>query len=464
MALLERSDAGGEAHEAGADETGTPATARDGGATAVVAPEMISGRDVRPEWEALAGAHRIVLDGISAAGLGTGACARFRSFLFDAGFVPLRQGIAGRPGRHVVYMRSAALADPSLAGVTGGDSVSMRRLGHLGRFANQLWQYLFIRMYGLRNGLAIQVPAWDGEQFFGLSDARPGVPTPVLGERPSLAFVGSGDDDLELWEVDDPPRNVDFKGYFQNLPRQWAAHRTFIRRLYTLKPEWRGAAERLHEHLKEDRRTLVSIHVRRGDYSNYDHDRRPEFRIAPTGWYRALLDEIWPGLERPVLHVATDEPETILPAFTGYDQLDAGFFTRDFGIPDHVRDFVLLQEADVLAACNSSFSTMAAVTGKPGQTRWLADFRVQGFTPYDPWTEPSYNARFVPEGRSMGFDGYGVRAARRRGLMMRYLVACHPELERDMDRLANGLQSLAGGKRGPVSRYFHRLWRAVRGR
>jgi hypothetical protein len=459
MVLLERGNIGREAHV-----TDVHAAAREDRATAVVTPEMMSGRNVRPEWEALAGVHSIVLDGISACDLAGGAHARFRSFLFDAGFVPLRQAMAGRPGRHVLYTRSAALADPSFAGVTGDDSISMRRLGHVGRFANQLWQYLFIRMYGLRNGLAIQVPAWDGEQIFGFSDARP-----VPKERPSLAFLGAGDDDLELWEIDDPPRNVDFKGYFQSLPPQWAPHRAFIRRLYTLKPEWRGVIDRLHGDLARSDastgpRTLVSIHVRRGDYRNYDHDRRPEFRLVPADWYRALLDEIWPGLERPVLHVATDEPETILPTFAGYEQLDAGFFARDFGIPDHVRDFVLLQEADVLAASNSSFSTMAAVTGKPGQTCWLADFRVQGFTPYDPWIEPSYCARFVPDSRCLGFDGYGLRAARRRGLMMRYMVARHPELERDMDRLANGLQSLEGGKGGPVSRYFHRLWRAVRGR
>src|SRR5262249_10516888 len=61
-------------------------------------------------------------------------------------------------------------------------------------------------------------------------------------------------------------------------------------------------------------------------------------------------------------------------------------------------------------------------------------------------------------------DGYGVRAARRRCLMMRYLVARHPEFQRDMDRLANGLQSLEGGKGGRVRRYFNRLWRALRGR
>jgi hypothetical protein len=50
--------------------------------------------------------------------------------------------------------------------------------------------------------------------------------------------------------------------------------------------------------------------------------------------------------------------------------------------------------------------------------------------------------------RSLTFDGYGVRAARKRGLMMRYPVARHPGLQRDMGRLAIGLQSVEGGKGG----------------
>lgn len=430
-----------------------------GDAITRVLPGTISGTQVRPEWPSLTGQQSLLLDGVSAADMAGPACARFRSFLFDAGFVPLRRGVAGHPRDHVLYRRSALLADPALAGACGPDSVSMTMLGRLGRFGNQLWQYLFVRMYGLRNGLTVKVPAWDGEEVFGFSDPRPDDD----GRRPCMAFLGAGDDDLELWEIDDAPRNIDLKGYFQCVPPQWRAHRPFIRRLYTLKPQWRGAIERVNLSLKSERRTLVTIHVRRGDYRVYQ-DKNPYFRLVPMEWYRALLDEVWPGLERPVLHVATDEPETVDAAFADYERFDAGFFAGDFGIPDHLRDFVLLQEADCLVACNSSFSTMAAVVGKPGQKGFLADFRVGGFTPYDPWTEPSVGCRFLPEPRSLRFDGFGVRGARRRGLMMRYLVSRHPELTRDMDRLANGLQSLEGGKGGPVGRYVHRLWRALRGR
>src|SRR5258708_40090147 len=110
---------------------------------------------------------------------------------------------------------------------------------------------------------------------------------------------------------------------------------------------------------------------------------------------------MWASLVRRLLHVSTDEPEMIKPEFADYEQLDATFFGRDFGIPENDRDFVLLQEAEHLVACNSPFSTMAAVIGKPGQKSYLADFRAQSFTPYDPCTEYSFGPRFVPESRLM---------------------------------------------------------------
>jgi hypothetical protein len=396
-----------------------------------VTPESICGREVRPGWLSLRHARSILLDGLSIDDMVNNEYSRFRSFLFDSGYIPIKCKIADHPREHLVYARSSLLSDPSLAGASGRRSVGMKFLGNHGRFGNQLWQYLFIRMYGLRNGLTVKVPAWEGERLFGFSDARPSDDD----QHESMIFFGLDDDDLELWEIDDAPGDVDFKGYFQNVPSQWGVHREFMRRLYTLNQEWGGATAQLNLLLNREGRTLVTIHVRRGDYRTYNHAKHPLFRLVPTHWYRALLDKIWPSLARPVLHVSTDEPETIKPEFDDYEQLDVTFFARDFGIPEHVRDFVLLQESDYLAACNSSFSTMAAVVGKPGQKSYLVDFRTQGFTPYDPWMESSFGARFVQDSRNMTFAGYGVRGARKRGLMARSVPAGNFRLLSEVERL-----------------------------
>ena len=420
-----------------------------------VTAESILGKEVRSDWLPLTRAHGILLDGISPNDIGADEYSRFRSFLFDSGYVPIKRKLADHPRAHVVYARSDLLSNPSLAGTSSRNNVSMKSLGNLGRFGNRLWQYLFLRMYGLRNGLAIKVPEWEGDQIFGFSDER----LSDDDQHESMIFFGNDDDDLELWEIDNAPYNVDFKGYFQHVPPQWGVHRQFIRRLYGLKPKWGGAIEQLTLFLKREGRTLVTVHVRRGDYRTYDH---PLFRLVPTDWYRALLDKIWPSLVRPLLHVSTDEPEMIKPEFADYEQLDATFFGRDFGIPENVRDFVLLQEAEHLVACNSSFSTMAAVIGKPGQKCYLADFRAQSFTPYDPWTESSFGARFVPDSRLMGFEGYGIRGARKRGLMMRSMMAGQLEMQSELERLRHRVRYLEGQTDRILSRYLHRVWRAVR--
>jgi len=420
-----------------------------------VTAESIFGREVRPDWLPLSDASGVLVDGLAIDDLAGEEYSRFRSFLFDSGYVPIKCDLAEHPREHVVYGRSSLLSDPSLAGTCSRKSVSMKSLGNLGRFGNQLWQYLFLRMYGLRNGLTIKVPEWEGDQIFGFSDER----LSDDDRHESMIFFGNDDDDLELWEIDNAPYNVDFKGYFQHVPSQWGVHRQFIRRLYGLKPEWGGAIEQLTLFLKREGRTLVTIHVRRGDYRTYDH---PLFRLVSTDWYRALLDEIWPSLVRPLLHVSTDEPEMIKPEFADYEQLDATFFGRDFGIPENVRDFVLLQEAEHLVACNSSFSTMAAVVGKPGQKCYLADFRAQSFTQYDPWTESAFGARFVPDSRLMGFEGYGIRGARKRGLMMRSMMAGQFEMQSELERLRHRVRYLEGQTGRILSPYLHRVWRAVR--
>ncbi len=392
----------------------------------------------------------IIVEGISAADDHDDAWGRTRSALFDAGYVPLKFSLEGVTTPHLLYARSDLLKDPAIAAAIAQEYVSMRCLGNLGRFGNQLWQYLFLRMYGLRNGLSIRVPEWEGERIFGFADQRPDSEN----RYDSLVFFGADDDDLELWEIDDAPRNVDFQGFFQQVPSHWRGHREFIRRLFTLRNGWRGAIERLNAAIEG--RTLVTIHVRRGDYRD---GQSPLFRLVPIEWYHAVLDKIWCNVTRPVLHVSTDEPETALPEFEKYEQLDAGFFGLDFAIPDYFRDFALLQYADHLVACGSSFSTMAAVTGKPQQQCYLVDFNAERFTPYDPWTEASFWARFFPESRTLERGGFGLRGARKRALMLR--LSPNPELEGEIGRLRARISYLEGAD-APKLAYLHRVWRAVR--
>jgi hypothetical protein len=90
------------------------------------------------------------------------------------------------------------------------------------------------------------------------------------------------------------------------------------------------------------RRTLVAIHVRRRDYRNHQHEGMPWFRIVPEDWYLDWLRAIWPTLREPLLFVATNEPDAILPKFQEFETVSATLGPVAKALPDYVRDFEIL--------------------------------------------------------------------------------------------------------------------------
>ncbi|UKJ78111.1 glycosyltransferase [Azospirillum brasilense] len=332
--------------------------------------------------------------------------------LFDRGFVPLRGD-----GELRAYVRSSRLADPALAGGGGPASVSMTTLGGNGRFANQLFQYAFLRLYGLRAGVGIAVPAWEGEGLFGLSDPRPGAEP-----HPELRFYGFDDDDLALWAMDAPPVGVDFWGYFQEVPESWTRHRDFLRRLFRLRADWSEPVDAAVAGLRAQGRTLVVLHVRRGDYAGFDKRDLPWYRIVPTLWHRAWLEAVWPTLAAPILHIATDDPGAVLPEFEDYPQLDAAALRAATGMPAHVLDFALLARADRLVLANSSFSRFAALLAGPEQRAVLPDFQAKGFVPYEPWADRAFWQRFATPEACRDTYGSTPAARLRRSLMVRGML------------------------------------------
>jgi hypothetical protein len=267
--------------------------------------------------------------------------------------------------------------------------ISMSDLEQDGRFANQLFRYSFAKLYALRHGLTAAFPAWEGKRFFGLDDLScEGL------VFPRLSFKGFSDDDRQLWESDDPPINIDLQGYFQEIPECWRRQRPLLRRLLQLPPEHSYAIDAWRQGITDGgRRTLVAIHVRRGDYRTLQRKDHPWFRIVPEDWYLEWLRTIWPTLCEPRLFVATDEPDAILPRFQEFEMISP---TGEVApLPDHVRDFEILRRADYLAICNSSFFRMAAILAPSTQKCFLPSFETQGFEPYEPWIDTAFWARFA---------------------------------------------------------------------
>ena len=308
--------------------------------------------------------------------------------LFDRGLVRLSEMHDGA----LLYLRSALVRDPHATGGLCRGSVSMSNFGLNAGFANQLFQYAFLKLYGLRHNAAIETPPWIGEKVYAIPPHRiTRTRRMVKGDEWSVR-------DLALWDAERPLVDVDFHGYYQNVPPCWQPHRAFLRRLFEPLPQWRAPVERWLARHRPPGMTLVAIHLRRGDYTGFDPAVKPWFRTIPADWYLRWLAEIWSGLANPVLFVATDDRDAVLPAFAAYRPLTSADAEAEMPEPRFLADFEIMACADVLAICNSSFSRMAAILAPTAQRCFI----------------PSVEAEVVRALRSVGY-GPVLAALRRAG-------------------------------------------------
>ncbi len=317
---------------------------------------------------------------------------RLRRSMFDRGLVCIASVRVGdRKG--LCFLASDAIRSLTTLDVDSRGYVGMSVLREGAGFANQLFRYACVKLYALRHGLTAAMPAWEGNQLFGLQDK------PVAGlSLQKMSFPGFAENDRMFWDMDEPPIDIDLDGYFQEIPQCWRRHRPLLRQMFHLSDERRRAIDGWRDQVTEGgQRTLVAIHVRRGDYRM---NNLPQFALVPEEWYLDWLRTIWPTLRRPLLFIGTDEPETVLTVFKEFETVSAIFGPIDRALPEHIRDFELLRRADYLAVCNSSFSRMAAILAPSSQKCFLPSFRTQSFEPYEPWIDPAFWARFRDTGNA----------------------------------------------------------------
>lgn len=267
--------------------------------------------------------------------------------------------------------------------------IQMSMLGKMGRFANQIAQYCFLRTWARKHDLQLEVPLWVGSQLFGLVDRAMG---------PKLPKVVEHSDCMTIPLKKPPPMNCDFEGYFQYHTSYYRPDRGFIQSLFRPIPAIRDRVAPALDRLKSGCNTLVGIHLRRGDYG------RGMFYITPTAWYLAKLAELWPTLDRPALFISTESPE-LVGEFAAYDPQT----TQSLGVQlssqplqhynyeqldrqrrephqlDFYPDFWLLSQCDVLLMPNSTFSFMAGMLSTTLQKAYRSDLATQRFLPLDVW-------------------------------------------------------------------------------
>lgn len=253
----------------------------------------------------------------------------------------------------------------------GQKTVSMRLLGSNGKFGNQLLQYGFLRLYAAAHGLTALTPDWIGRDLFGLDDPFCGSPLPAVDESQADLFESLNGKGPVF-------ADHDLTGFFCGHARDWGARADDFRALFRPAPRAAAIAQQALAALRGRGRTVVAVHIRRGDFGH------GPFWIAPSAWYRDWLDRIWPTLDAPVLYIASDDPGAA-GEFARFGAVGAS----DLGVvlpgADFYLDHYLLSQADRLAISNSSFSFTAAMLNTGAQEFVRPDPDLRSLVPFEPW-------------------------------------------------------------------------------
>lgn len=284
--------------------------------------------------------------------------------------------------------------------------LTMSSIGKLGRFGNQLFQYAFLRICAEQSGAKVECPAWIGQTLFGHDDAKISrrlpaaiegldveknlfdiVPEfiPFLEKQADAKSSRIGSEALETGLA-----NVDIWGFFQFHTRYFKPHQEYFRSLFQPVNDLQSALEDGLNVLRSQGKTIVGIHIRRGDYL-----KQPKTKftlVFPTKWYCEWLDGIWNELEDPVLFLCSDELDSIIHDFEKFSPLT--YKDLDIKLPERMKnldiefyiDFFMLSNCDKVITSNSNFSFVACMLNQRANMfiRPVWDFSKK-FTVFDPW-------------------------------------------------------------------------------
>lgn len=270
--------------------------------------------------------------------------------------------------------------------------VMMTSFGSNGRFANQLFQYMFLQLVARRQGAVVQVPGWVGCELFGRSDPEPLLALPewresMDGTNGRAELSGCG------WTRQFKDKNpafasTDYWGYFMGHSRDLASDRDFIRGLFRFQPEFVESAERRLAQLRSSRRKILAVHLRRGDYG-YGY-----FFRAPCAWYEAWLGRSGLDPSEWAVYVCSEIPADYRGRFAGFRTADASDLGATGSLAAYL-DFYVMTKADKVLTSNSSFSFMAAMLNQTASEFLRPSAETEGLIPFDPW-DAEVLLRFSP--------------------------------------------------------------------
>jgi Glycosyl transferase family 11 len=268
--------------------------------------------------------------------------------------------------------------------------VQMSTLGTNGRFANQIFQYFFLKLIEKELKLEIRYPFWLGAHLFKIPPSPNGVPTDgnSIFQR---YYEPDSTPRMELENLDSilksiPYKAVDLIGFFQYNTKYLQRYRKLFLEIFEVQL---SLINQIFAYLQTPK-DMVAAHVRRGDFLFQENS--PVFWCHSVGSIvSALSDFKLLNAEKKFLYLASDDVNIVSRELSEKNIYPITSYDLHPNLNQTQRtivDFVCLTLAENLLISNSSFSFAAAMINQHSKLFLRPSPTLDKFLQFDPWNSP----------------------------------------------------------------------------
>lgn len=286
--------------------------------------------------------------------------------------------------------------------------VQMSTLGSNGRFANQIFQYFFLKILELELGVEIRYPMWDGVYMFKIPPTPDGIKVGTsVFEDGYPEFSARSTLDLEVEKVrflvkKNPLDPIDLIGFYQFDTIFYKKYKNLFQKTFSFNELVRGMVEPVINEFKKSNKKITAIHVRRGDYL-LEQKKSPLFWCHNVESIVSTIQQCSvPSLSDSIFYLASDETALVARELhsLGIDCVCADDLFG--GLSDIGRmsvDFYMLANADALLISNSSFSFSASMLNNDARAFFRPNPKGGSLIAYDPWNSQTLLTKDIAVGQ-----------------------------------------------------------------
>jgi len=227
--------------------------------------------------------------------------------------------------------------------------ITYRRLGKLGGWGNQLFQYTATRLYANLNNYYCSFPKWLGNKFFVDSKVYNWYEKLFSYFLPVFSVPLYSKNKLKTL-YKNPKDNLCFDGYLQDKYNRYLLKKHKDKVLNWLK--FRKEIEMPVISLKKKYGPWIGVHIRRGDF--------PKEKWISTKRYKKFLKR---KAKNKKICICTDDPKVKLE-FNDFEVLDLK--NKNECLPNYIFDFLILKHANLIFGGGSTFCWWAAYLRENG--------------------------------------------------------------------------------------------------